>query len=469
MGLGVLVQTTLIFVVGTEFFLSNARRARRLADYNPILQMKWLDRLVYSITTSDKYAEYDSSKSFNRVNRPRPFTDSLLYSNPSASTVNLSQEPATSLPELQGIHETKLAWRHIRNWLAAHLPDANTALDQHATPADLLGLQRDLGVTLPACVKESYLLVDGQANLQGSCDDDDGIFFGLRIMLLDEISVATEHWRKVARALSAEQAIVNRAHSVLRIPSSYDADIHPVRPPTTGQVGSPMAQIPLPYSPSSNLLRSRISHVRDRSASSPIDAIPPQLSVPPGYVLKQFAHPMWIPLITDEVGNYIGIDMSPDPCCGTPGQVIIFGREWDCKFVVAETFGDFLLIFANDLETGNCDIRPSRRLNSGDLFMGSEGALFYADKQNGRERPYMQVLRDRAIGHWLSECRNYNRPMSLSDCVLLKALNAKDNHMLKFKHTNADSYIAYNLSLIASVDDVTNEGNGGPNTFEEAA
>lgn len=431
--------------------------------------MKWLDRLVYSITTSDKYAEFDSSKSFNRVNRPQPLTDNLLYTNPSASTVNLAPEPAASLPELHGIHETKLAWRHIRNWLAAHLPDANTALDQRATPADLIGLQRDLAVTLPDCVKESFLLVDGQTNLQGSSEDDDGIFFGLRIMLLDEISVATEHWRKVARALSAEQAIVNRAHSVLRVPSSYDADIHSARPLSAGGAGNPMARLSLPNSPTSNLLRSRISHVRDRSASSPIDAIPPQLSVPPGCVLQQFAHPMWIPLITDEVGNYIGVDMSPDPTCGSPGQVIIFGREWDCKFVIAETFGDFLLIFANDLETGNCDIRPSRRMNSGDLFMGAEGALIYTDKQSGRERPYMQVLRDRAIEHWLSECRNHHRPMSLTDCMLLQALNAKDNHMLKFKHTNADSYIAYNLSLIASVDDVTTEGDAGPNTVAESA
>lgn len=89
------------------------------------------------------------------------------------------------------------------------------------------------------------------------------------------------------------------------------------------------------------------SHDTDSSSSKSSSQnhlrMPKQRSIPPSVIHEMFAHPMWIPLVTDEVGNYIGIDLSPPPA-GKWGQVILFGRDFDFKFQIADTWGDFLLI-----------------------------------------------------------------------------------------------------------------------------
>ncbi|KAJ5126260.1 hypothetical protein N7526_008437 [Penicillium atrosanguineum] len=76
-----------------------------------------------------------------------------------------------------------------------------------------------------------------------------------------------------------------------------------------------------------------------------------QDSQPPGAVQKAYAHHGWIPVARDWGGNHLAIDLAPGPA-GKWGQVIIFGRDYDCKYVVARSWAAFLATFADDLCSG---------------------------------------------------------------------------------------------------------------------
>ncbi|KAH9808007.1 hypothetical protein DFH28DRAFT_1088422 [Melampsora americana] len=122
-------------------------------------------------------------------------------------------------------------------------------------------------------------------------------------------------------------------------------------------------------------------------------------SCPAGWVHETYSHPGWLPLITDRVGNYIGVDLSPpmilDPdqdlaksfhsnqniigggqgnSQASVGQVIAFGREIDEKVVLwngdgEEGWGKWLSSFADDLEEGQFSILGKRHgSNSKDRF-----------------------------------------------------------------------------------------------------
>ncbi|KAJ7771667.1 hypothetical protein B0H16DRAFT_1514265 [Mycena metata] len=56
-------------------------------------------------------------------------------------------------------------------------------------------------------------------------------------------------------------------------------------------------------------------------------------SIPTGWVRKEYSQRGWIPLVADKAGNYVGIDLNPDEG-GSPGQVIVFGRDFDTKIVL---------------------------------------------------------------------------------------------------------------------------------------
>lgn len=64
-------------------------------------------------------------------------------------------------------------------------------------------------------------------------------------------------------------------------------------------------------------------------------------SVPAGRIKRRYADTKWIPLCTDDGGNYIGIDLDPD-VLGRAGQVINFGRDEHDKTVLASDLNAFL-------------------------------------------------------------------------------------------------------------------------------
>lgn len=66
----------------------------------------------------------------------------------------------------------------------------------------------------------------------------------------------------------------------------------------------------------------------------------PFTSFPEGAIKKKYFNPNWIPILFDNLGNYIGIDLDPD-VNGTVGQVINFGRDEEEMFVIADSLEQF--------------------------------------------------------------------------------------------------------------------------------
>ncbi|MDR2492281.1 MAG: SMI1/KNR4 family protein [Coriobacteriales bacterium] len=67
-------------------------------------------------------------------------------------------------------------------------------------------------------------------------------------------------------------------------------------------------------------------------------------TVPDGCIKNVYLHSKWLPVAHDCNGNIIGIDLDPDTK-GTKGQVIVYGRDEDRKFVVAQSLSEFFALF----------------------------------------------------------------------------------------------------------------------------
>lgn len=389
---------------------------------------KLLKEFFYSLSATDKYSDFDSRKSFNRVNKPTVQT-SLLYSHQNnSSSVSL----ASPIDSEEGVHETRLAWRHIKKWLHRHSPDLNSTLLSPCTESDLSEFQKDLNIRLPKCVKEFFGLTDGQSTFnENGCG---GLIYGLRLMSINEIAVMTESWRSVHKAILEKQR-------------------------------SPIAEPLLPATETSGLRTKNVTQGANENAQELEMNLPQQYCVPPGSILPTYAHSLWIPIITDGVGNCIAIDLSLSQSesllssASTPsdtppasqvrnsaeirsedpvdnanvsadvtlqvnanestteehsssqteqfnkteqkwGQVIIFGRDFDTKYKIADNFGDFLLMFANDLEKGNWELASSS--DGEDLVCGSDTELIYIDHITKKESPYLDVLKHRVTDQWIN-------------------------------------------------------------------
>ena len=456
-----------------------------------------LQEFVYFLTTNDKYSEFDSRKSFNRINKPD--SENLLghhHNNSSLELVShtnddtsLAKNSNNSNNNLQGIHEVNLAWRHIKNWLHKYSPDLNNSLQSKCTDSDLQDFQKDLSIKLPNCVIQYFKLVDGQY----SDFESSGLIFGLKLMSLDEITTATENWRRVAGHLN-EELKQNFKSGLTKLPSSHSNSNQLTRKFTStsnnadtslNSIGAindiDMANIGQdPISTRSSIdistttSRTSSTHSTNTATSMGYNSnippltkkrgmnIPKQRSIPPNFIRETFAHPMWIPLITDGVGNYIGIDLSP-ASEGLLGQVILFGRDFDFKFQISDNWGDFLLIFANDLELGNWDLKQDQKNNDGDLFVGNEGDLVFIDKSSGLEVPYFEILKTRSVKKWLdnlqkstpeTDSNEQQQQQQQQHEQLLDELKNSQVSILTLsnkKFQSIDSFINNNLTLIDSM------------------
>lgn len=67
----------------------------------------------------------------------------------------------------------------------------------------------------------------------------------------------------------------------------------------------------------------------------------PLTSHPVGAIKKRYFGEKWLPVIHDGGNNFIGIDLDPGPN-GIKGQVIVYGRDEDDRFVVAKSWEAFL-------------------------------------------------------------------------------------------------------------------------------
>lgn len=199
-------------------------------------------------------------------------------------------------------------WARLRRWLSREYPELGDTLNYGILPQDFADIEMALGVALPPSLRDSYLLVDGQ-EAESSAGCSDGLFFGLQFLPLDDVLDEWRFWREV------------------------DGD------PATG------------------------ANTRLRAMMR---------SVPKGWVRAEYTHRGWIPLVTDKGGNYLGIDLDPEPGQGgVPGQVIVFGRDFDTKVVLWRGDGPngwahWLAGFVDDLEGGE-------GFELGQVSDGSEG------------------------------------------------------------------------------------------------
>ena len=93
----------------------------------------------------------------------------------------------------------------------------------------------------------------------------------------------------------------------------------------------------------------------------------------------------------DYQGNNIAIDLAPGPT-GRSGQVILYGRDYDTKYVVAPSWASFLAAFVSDLESKHVVVDE-------DVGVGGEmGQLRYLpDPEKDEGRSYLDVLKARVV------------------------------------------------------------------------
>lgn len=319
---------------------------------------------VHSISTSDHYATYDPSKPAAPQEEQAPLTTAAGSEAagepgsrrnsgyvPGMRTAQLGggsprgsqeQNPQDNIPlaDMAPIPAPDLSWTRIDDWIESHYPELHDQLQYGATENDLNDLERDLDCVLPSDVRESYLVHDGQEH----GGKPTGVFFGITLLDIEDISEEWNIWRRAALRLDE------------------------------------LAQRQKPE-PSSSNGAARRSASRDASLAW----IENQASCPPEHVQPLYAHPAWIPLAKDYDGNNIAVDLAPGPK-GHVGQVILFGRDFDTKYVVSPSWGDFLAQFAADLESGNSYIDDD-----------IEDAVFAFKLPAGQLVSYFNVLKQRVL------------------------------------------------------------------------
>lgn len=334
---------------------------------------------VYSLSTEDRYAEYnpDETPNFNMGHR------SVLHNDVNNSQIKLTLHDEESNLALddniniennnvnnEGVSEILLAWRHIDSWTDEHNPDLNATLGDPVTNNDILHAEEDLNLHFPQSVKVSMRVHDGQEDME-SMTGTSGLIYGLQLMTLDQIVAMTQAWRNVAANLRKRESQRN----------SLDTNNININNNNNNSSNS-----------NNNNANNSNNIPNNNENQFKLQNIPRQQSCPPNYVKLMYANPSWIPLVTDHAGNHIGVDLDPEED-GKWGQVIIFGRDFDTKYVIASNWGEFLLSFANDLEEGNWYL-----VEDSDDYLAGDGELVFRDKKaRGPIQDYLEVLKKRTI------------------------------------------------------------------------
>lgn len=336
-----------------------------------------LKSYVHSLSTSDHYAAYDPNRTSSQQDAKVPLaypssssaarmsSSSIPSSRPSSSAgapvgSRSAQLNSTSrgsadnngaeiaLDDMSPIPSPQLSWERIETFLEKNYPELGDQILSGATEADVNELEHDIDASLPADVRESMMVHDGQE--RGGRPT--GLFFGITILDLESVSEEWAVWRNTAVRLNELRRRNQASKPAPKGPSSSSAPASPVQP--------------------------------RRSVPNWVEH---QRSFPREHIQPVYCHPGWIPLAKDFEGNNIAVDTAPGPR-GRYGQVILFGRDFDTKFVVSPSWGDFLAQFAADIESGNWFID--------DDF---ENAVFAYKQPYGRLVSYFELLRRRATSN----------------------------------------------------------------------
>ncbi|KAH3899072.1 related to Cell wall assembly regulator SMI1 [Saccharomycodes ludwigii] len=389
---------------------------------------KKLRELVYSFSTEDHYAEYDEDDTHFSRPTSKPYsasttnlTDNIDLENNDFHNIQLEDNIPDNTEVADGVSEVLLAWKHIDKWTDEHNPDLNASLGDPCTLNDINDVEKDLDISFPPCVRASMRTHDGQEDLE-SYTGVSGLIYGLQLMPIDDVVNMTNAWRNVAVNIKKSDEKKLQQQQQQQSLSSDDAF----------STTSPNSSSAAPSSANTNHFK--------------MNEIPRQGSIPPNTVQPVYAHPAWIPLVTDNAGNHIGIDLAPGPE-GTYGQVLLFGREFDTKFVVAPNWGDFLLSFANDLIQGNWYF-----VGEDDDFFSGEGDLVYRDKVHGSNiiQDYMEVLKKRSFLQWKSTKKSAPVPQPTTDAGANNKLETDTpvDNATSNKNVRKDGKVLQNETLV---------------------
>ena len=206
------------------------------------------------------------------------------------------------------------SWKRIDRWAEDKYPELFDQLSEGCTQNDVNELEHELDCSLPLEIRESLQIHDGQE--RGGRPT--GIIFGCMLLDCEEIVQEWKNWR-----------VVNEEY--LTAPANYRAQFPPKVFAGASSSAAHFSQ------PTANpLWRQELLDKQD--------------SQPPRAVQKAYAHPGWIPLARDWGGNNIAVDLAPGPV-GKWGQIIIFGRDYDCKYVIARSWAAFLATVADDMSS----------------------------------------------------------------------------------------------------------------------
>ena len=209
------------------------------------------------------------------------------------------------------------SWKRIDSWAEENYEELHDQLSEGASQNDVNELEHELDVSLPMEVRESLQTHDGQE--RGGRPT--GILFGCMLLDCEEIVQEWRNWKVVNEEYLSP---TNKNKLAFAANNSING----------------------PASPSFSL--------SSQQASNPLwrqQLLEQQDSQPPRAIQKAYAHPSWIPLARDWGGNNLAVDLAPGPV-GKWGQVIIFGRDYDCKYVVARSWSAFIATVADDLNSG---------------------------------------------------------------------------------------------------------------------
>jgi cell wall assembly regulator SMI1 len=213
------------------------------------------------------------------------------------------------------------SWQRIDTWAEENYPELFDQLCEGATGNDLNETEHMLDISLPQDVRESLMIHDGQE--RGGRPT--GIIFGSMLLDCEEMVQEWENWRKV------NQEFLFRASQ-------------PEKPAVPSKTFGGSSQASSSKAPPSPAPSGPNPGWRQDLASR-------QDCVPANAIKKMYAHQSWIPLVRDWGGNNLAVDLSPGPA-GRWGQIIMFGRDYDTKYVVARSWAHFLAMVADDLNSG---------------------------------------------------------------------------------------------------------------------
>ena len=239
------------------------------------------------------------------------------------------------------------SWARIHAWAETHYPELYDQLSFPATAEDVDFLEAELDCTLPMDVRQSLYVHDGQD--RGG--KPTGILFGVTLLDCEEIVEEWQLWKTVAQAYIHETSILSSSspREESRPPTQQRQNS---LSPTIFETDTPIPSTSTPQDPDTITPTSTTAQKAKRRQSKIFGQTARFTHCrPPDTIQRVYAHPAWIPLAKDYSGNNIAVDLCPGPR-GTWGQIILFGRDCETKYVVARSWASFLAAVAEDFEGG---------------------------------------------------------------------------------------------------------------------